>query len=127
MIGREFRSEALGELLDARMYHMQWIDTVTYEDDPQVEEHHTKCKFGKWILKAGRTLNCMDEFRELDENHRELHSVFRILKNNPDHELLLNEMKLQSKKLITSIDLLELRLNGPVVRGDDRSNSFMRP
>ena len=39
--------------------------------------------------------------------HRELHMVYKILKNNPTHDILRDEIKLLSQKLVSRIDELE--------------------
>ena len=114
MISKELKSEALGELLNARMHHTNWVSEVLHGVSPKGAEEHTQCEFGKWMLKVEELLGGLNEFKELDMPHRELHSAYRLFKNNPDHELPKEEITLLSKKLINRIDLLELRLNQPV-------------
>ncbi|MEH6471920.1 MAG: CZB domain-containing protein [Halopseudomonas sp.] len=110
MISRSIKSEALGRLLDARMQHTKWVAEVLHERDPQVTEDHTLCEFGKWMIAVRDELDDLEEFQDLDVPHRELHMVYKVLKSNPTHQILREEIKLLSEKLISRIDALEQRL-----------------
>lgn len=110
MFTNEMKSEALGKLLDARMQHTQWVSEVLHHRNPQVVEDHTQCEFGRWMLSVKEVMDELDEFQDLDIPHRELHMVYKVLKNNPGHEILREEIKLLSEKLIGRIDVLEQRL-----------------
>lgn len=111
MLSKELKSDALDQLLNARMQHTRWVSEVLHEKNPQVKEDHTECDFGKWIISIRDVIGELEEFQALDIPHRELHLIYKILKNNPSHELLRDEIKLLSEKLINRIDELEQRLN----------------
>jgi hypothetical protein len=111
MFSKKIKSEALGQLLDARMQHTKWVSAVLHDKMPQVVEDHTQCEFGKWMISLRDILGELEEFQDLDVPHRELHMVYKILKNNPTHDLLRDEIKLLSEKLISCIDALEQRLS----------------
>lgn len=111
MFTKEMKSEALVKLLDARMQHTKWVSEVLHEKNPQVVEDHTQCEFGRWMISVKEVMEELEEFQDLDVPHRELHMVYKILRNNPTHDILREEIKLLSEKLISRIDDLEQRLN----------------
>lgn len=113
MISEKLSSEALVKLLNARMQHTQWVAEVLHEKDPKVMEDHTECEFGKWMIEVREELDDLEEFQDLDVPHRELHIIYKILKSNPSHQILREEIKLLSDKLIARIDLLQQRLEQP--------------
>lgn len=110
-ISAELKSELLGELLNARMQHTRWITGVIKNEDFHVEENHTQCQFGKWMIRVNGLLKNLDEFQQLDLPHKDLHRIFLVLKHNRDHQMLRGELKTLSKELIKRIDALETRLN----------------
>lgn len=107
MFSRDQKSQALATLLDARMQHRKWVAEVLNNENPQVMEDHTQCEFGKWMIAVREVLDDLEEFQDLDVPHRELHMVYKILKSNPDHAILREEIQLLSNKLIGRIDSLE--------------------
>lgn len=113
-ITKQERLEALDTLLNARMAHTRWVAEVVHAASPCVVEDHRDCQFGKWLLAAGSTLGTVPQFADLVEPHRQLHEVYRALKDGGDPEAVRSRVRELSRLLIERIDLLEKRLNKPV-------------
>ena len=111
MFTKEMKDEALAKLLDARDQHTLWVTEVLTSQKPRVVECHTQCEFGKWMIGVRDRLDELEEFQDLDVPHRELHMVYKILKDNPSHDFLRDEIKQLSEKLLGRIHRLEQRLN----------------
>ncbi len=109
-IDHQDRLIALDTLFNARMAHTRWVAEVTHEQTPCVEEDHTRCKFGTWLLLAEGILGEVKEFRDLVEPHKQLHLTYVALKSAQDRGLLGNRINEISRTLIDGIDLLETRL-----------------
>jgi hypothetical protein len=109
-INHQNRLIALDTLLNARMAHTRWVSEVTHEHTPCVEEDHTRCKFGHWLLLAEGILGGVKEFRDLVEPHKQLHLAYLALKSEQDRASLCDTIKEMSRILIDRIDLLESHL-----------------
>ncbi len=95
------------------MQHTKWVYEVVHSENPEVEEEHTRCDFGKWLLSASDELGELPEFNVLIAPHRELHTAFTLFKGSPDLGYHPDEIKYLSGQLIERIDLLEKCLNKP--------------
>ncbi len=115
MVSEDCRITALDTLLGARMQHTKWVSEVVHNDNPQVEDDHTKCDFGKWILSASDEVKALKEFQDLDEPHRDLHRAYTLFRGNADLAYHPDEIKYLSIMLIERIDLLEKRLRKPIL------------
>ena len=111
IIEKSLKLELIDALADARMQHIQWVGDVLKDDKFEAEADHTQCNFGKWMIKVKDILGEFEEFQDIDIPHRELHMVYKLLINNPEHSVLREELKLLSYKLIDRVDLLEKRLS----------------
>ena len=114
MVSKDSRLKALDTLLEARMQHTKWVCEVVQVENPQVEDDHRKCDFGKWLLSACSELKALKEFQELDKPHRELHEAYKLFRGVPDLAYHPDEIKYLSNMLIDRIDLLEKRLRKPI-------------
>ena len=107
------RLKALDALLNARMAHTQWLSEVLYEQTPCVEEDHTQCAFGKWLIASDSLLSGVPEFVALQEPHQGLHDTYKNCKNDADLSGLRQRVREFSRMLIDRIDALEKVLNRP--------------
>ncbi len=112
MINNGMKTEFLEKLRHARGQHEKWVAEVLNNNTPQVEEDHTLCDFGKWILSVKEEMQDLPEFLDLEEPHRKLHMAYSTIMKTPGLGNIENEMKYYSTLLIERINLLE-----GVVRG----------
>ena len=109
-ISKVMNDQLIDELVEARMQHIHWVSQVLKDEKFEAEEDHTRCNFGLWMVKVKELLGELEELQDVDVPHRELHMVYKVLKNNPAHTVLREELKLLSCKLIDRVDQLENRL-----------------
>ena len=64
------------------MSHKRWvghasamIEGIPIEKD-QVPINYTDCNFGNWYYDEGQNLSSLDEFKEIEDSHTELHNIY---------------------------------------------------
>jgi hypothetical protein len=107
VISDRVRLEALDTLLAARLAHTRWVEAAVGLEDPCVAEEHTDCLFGKWLLAVDAKLGALPEFQALIAPHKALHDSYKLLRRNPGHAPLREEIRAASRALIQRIDDLE--------------------
>ena len=81
--------EIIHKLRKAKMAHKRWvghasamIEGIPVEKD-QVPINYTDCVFGTWYYDEGQNLSSLDEFKEIEQPHTDLHviymEIFKIL------------------------------------------------
>lgn len=110
-ISKEVRLASLDALLDARMAHTCWVAEVVKNANPVVEEDHTQCVFGKWLIAAAANLQEVQEFEALIAPHQKLHDAYRDRNKIASPQAFHRQIKDASRTLINQIDALEKRLN----------------
>jgi len=75
------------QLRQAKMAHKRWvghasamIEGIPIEKD-QVPINYTDCKFGHWYYDHGQNLSSLQEFKEIEEPHTELHHIYMEIFN----------------------------------------------
>ena len=79
--------EILNKIRAAKMSHKRWvghasamIEGIPIEKD-QVPINYTECMFGNWYYSDGQNLSTLEEFREIEEPHTNLHLIYMEIFN----------------------------------------------
>jgi hypothetical protein len=105
-------------LFNARMRHLKWVSEAQHCENVHVEVDHSQCEFGTWYLAASEKLRDLQEFKDLNVPHCELHAAYKLIKSTPDLDVhLAEEIRHHSNKLIYRNDLLEKRLHKLMLTG----------
>lgn len=79
--------DLIQKLRKAKMSHKRWvghasamIEGIPIEKD-QVPINYTDCAFGNWYYDEGQNLSILNEFKEIEAPHTELHIIYMEIFN----------------------------------------------
>ncbi|MEZ5496141.1 MAG: CZB domain-containing protein [Gammaproteobacteria bacterium] len=133
--------EIIQKLRKAKQSHKRWvsyasalIEGIPIEKD-QVPINYTDCEFGSWYYGDGQALSGLREFKEIEDPHSQLHTlymqIFALLFNEKKHSLFsklvgkaskvdeqnkleakrkFKQLDLVSKTIVEKLDVLESKL-----------------
>lgn len=122
----------IGLIHIAQLDHIQWrktlIDLVVNHapDETEgkikrflVEMNHTQCRLGRWIYGHGQEFKGHHAFDKLEDPHRRLHVVGRMLltaaKRNAPHNEIADLLRMLTKESSTLLQLLQELENQAIV------------
>lgn len=131
-IRKEHRWSGLpvGLIYQAKLEHLRWMRLVTDEviagaiDAGRVsaekfftfEEDYTKCPFGRWFYNVGQEFKGLPEFDKLEEPHKAVHELAKILRT------AVTEEKLDRRQIVTRLHELSHQSSGVVELLQDLEN-----
>lgn len=105
--------EIIQKLRKAKQSHKRWvsyasalIEGIPIEKD-QVPINYTDCEFGSWYYGDGQALSGLREFKEIEDPHSQLHTlymqIFALLFNEKNTLYLANWLE-KLQKLMNKIN-----------------------
>lgn len=105
----------MGVLYMAQLDHIQWrknlIDVALYLHSSHRNEHnrsvlgalpelnHAECKLGKWYYASGNIFGHLDEYKDLEKPHEDLHTIGKELLRAVNRDCSYKELKRLINKL----------------------------
>ena len=102
------KQDILNSIKYAKSEHIRWITyaEAKYDgmevDDEMFQKDHTECECGKWILEKGQLLFHIKASQNLDEDHKQFHSLYKQLYDfmeTQDQGNIFNKLLVQKKNM----------------------------